>query len=137
MKIVFKIVVSLIGLFIFANGFLFMFSPESVMGHSQISANNAFGFSTIRGIIGGSMVATGLLSLWAIFKSKLELLHPVVIILLGWTLGRLLSLFMDGFDINVILGGIAISLFMAVVLSFAHKVLSKEIVEQAHVISQQ
>ena len=127
MKIIFKVIVTLIGLFILVNGLMFMFKPELVMGHSQISANNAFGFSTIRGVIGGSMVATGLITFLALFKTKLDLLHPVVVILLAWTFGRVVSLFMDGFDKGVLTGGILVSLAMALLLTIGHKVIRKEV----------
>lgn len=127
MKSIFKILVSLIGLFILANGLMFMFSPETVMGHSQISANDAFGLSTIRGIMGGSMLATGLLTILAILKSKFDLLQAVVIILLAWTIGRGVSLLADGFDQNVVLSGVLVSLIMAVLLTFGHRILSKEL----------
>ncbi|MEM7372398.1 MAG: DUF4345 family protein [Bacteroidota bacterium] len=127
MKPIFKIVVALIGLFILINGVMFMFNPEFGMNLSHLSASNTFGISTVRAIIGGSMLATGLLTLLAIVTSKSDLLHSAVVILLAWTLGRVISLFADGFDKEVFIGGILISLLMAVLLTISHKVLSKEV----------
>ncbi len=123
MKTVMKILGSLVGLFILANGVLFMFNPELVMGHSAISANNAFGMSTVRGLIGGSMVATALLTLIAVIKSKIDLLYPAILVLIGWTVGRIVSIIFDGFNAAVLTGGILISLAMALVLVASHRVL--------------
>ncbi len=125
MKIAIKLLVGLVGLFILANGLAFMFAPEVVMGHSSITANNAFGMSTVRGLIGGSMAATAILTLVAVIKSKPNLLHPAALILLSWTVGRIVSLVADGFDKGVLVGGILISLLMAFILMGAHKILSK------------
>ncbi len=129
MKITIKILTGLVGLFILANGLAFMFKPELVMAHSAITGNGSFGLSTIRGLIGGSMLTTAILTLMALIKSKPELLFPAALILLGWTFGRIVSLIMDGFDKGVLLGGVMISLVMALILLTAQKKLSDDIVK--------
>ena len=126
MKIVVKVLAGLVGLFILANGLLFMFKPEAVIGHAGISINNEFGMSTVRGLIGGTMVATALMIFMALIKSRFERLHPPVWILIGWTVGRIMSLVLDGFDKNVLLSGVLVSAIMAVILTVAHRVLTKQ-----------
>ena len=129
-KTLIKILAGLVGLFVLINGLLFMFKPELVIGHSSISANNVFGMSTVRGLIGGSMVVTALFVALALLKSRLDMLHSAAFVLLGWTFGRIVSLIMDGFDKAVLGGGIVISLIMAVILMVAHKILSQETAEK-------
>lgn len=130
MKMAIKIFTGLVGLFVLINGLAFMFKPELVMIHSAIDANNAFGMSTIRGLIGGSMLAAAFLTLQALIKSKPELLYPAALILLGWTLGRIVSLITDGFHKGVLTSGVMISLVMAVILLIARKKLSENSIEQ-------
>lgn len=130
MKIAIKILAALVGVFILANGLAFMVAPELVMDHSAIAAKNTFGMSTIRGLIGGSMVATAILVLVAVIKSKPALLYPAVLILLSWTVGRIVSLIADGFDKSVLAGGIMISLIMAIILIAAHKILSQNSIDK-------
>lgn len=130
MKTTIKILTGLVGLFILVNGLAFMFKPELVMAHSAITGNGSFGLSTIRGLIGGSMLMTAVIILLALIKSKPRLLFPAALILLGWTLGRVISLILDGFDKGVLLGGVMISLVMALILLTAHKVLSNNSVDK-------
>lgn len=126
MKTVLKISTGLVGLFILVNGLLFMFKPELVMTHSSVSASNTFGMSTIRGLIGGSMLVTAILTLLGVIRAKYEWLVPASWLLLGWTVGRVVSLVVDGFDKSVLGGGVAISLVMALVLIAAHRILTRK-----------
>ena len=125
MKPAAKIISILIGIFITLNGLMFMFKPEYVMEHAQIQASTAFGLSTVRGIIGGSMIAVGFLTIIAVLKSRLEFLHPVAIVLIAWTLGRIVSLILDGFNKDVLVSGIFLSLVMAILITASHKILTK------------
>ncbi len=126
MKAVMKVILGLVGLFISINGAMFMFNPEFVMAHAQLSSDSSFGLSTVRGLIGGSMLMTGSFILVALIKSKFELLIPAVFILLSWTVGRIFSLLLDGFDQSVLTGGILVSLVMAILVIVSYKVLNEK-----------
>ena len=124
MKTLVKILAIIVGLMSAALGAAFMFSPELLMEKSQLSANGFFGYSTIRGLVGGPALIAGLLVLGGILLKKYEVLLTSIFIFLGWAIGRLASLFLDGFDQSV-LANVFLAFLMMTVIIIAHKSLLK------------
>lgn len=119
MKIIAKIMAGLAGTIMALSGIYFLIKPELAAGSAGLTIDNTFGFSSIRGLIGGTMVMTAAFAFYAIIKNKKETLHTTGMIALAWTIGRLLSLFLDGFDAASIRGVIlSFGMFVFIVISF-------------------
>ena len=125
MRIALKVLTSLAGAFIILSGLLFVFKPSLAMEHAQLGANDTFGIGTIRGLIGGSMLAAGITAIWSMIKNTPLLLVTPLLICIGWTLGRIVSLFADGFNSGTI-SGILQSGIMAIIFAIALKVLTQK-----------
>jgi len=95
----------LVGTIMALSGIFFLIKPELAAGSAGLAIENTFGYSSIRGLIGGTMLMTAAFTFYAIIKNRKEALHATGMIALAWTIGRLLSLFMDGFDDASIRGG--------------------------------
>ncbi len=124
-KILLKVLAVVVALMSTALGAVFMFAPEVLLEKTQLVVGGNFGFSTIRGLIGGPALLAGILVLVGIFRKRYELLHTSAIIFLGWTIGRVMSLFFDGFDSSVFANAV-ISLLMMTIIIVTYKVLTKE-----------
>ncbi len=125
MKTTFKILVVIVGLFLTANGIFFMFFPEPAMAHMSVSALNGFGLGSVRGIAGGAALVAGLAAMLSIILKKEHLLHTPALILIGWTIGRMVGLIADGFDPGT-LKGIVLSFFIAIIIIVGSKVVYKK-----------
>ncbi len=80
---------------------------------------NNFGLSTARRLIGVTVLMIAAFTFHVIIKEKKEYLHVTGMIALSWTIGRLISLFVDGFHDST-LSGIFLSfgMFVFIVISF-------------------
>ena len=125
MKLLWKILAVIVGLMATGLGITFMFIPELLLEKTQLTVGGNFGYSTIRGLIGGPALLAGVLALVGVLLKKYQLLHTSAIIFLGWTIGRFFSLFLDGFDTTVLANAV-LSLLMMAIITVGYKELSKE-----------
>ncbi len=119
MKIIAKILAGLVALVMTITGIFFLLKPEMAAQSAGLSIENTFGFSSIRGLIGGTMLMTAGFAFYAIFMNRKELLNTTGMIALAWTLGRVISIMFDGMlesSVNGIL--LSFGMFVFIVISF-------------------
>lgn len=71
-------------------------SPQSVLNNVGIQLNNNSALSSIRAVYGGMHLVFGLFCFFGAFKAKKGALGLLVLYTLGFVLGRLSGIFLDG-----------------------------------------
>lgn len=81
-----------------------LLAPELLGGQLKVMPTATAGFSEMRGLMGGGFLAFGLCLLIGLRGSPLALglLCAVALIMLTIAIGRILSLVLDGFDLNAV-----------------------------------
>ena len=99
MRNVARALAGVIAILYFVFGFLYMFAPDGVMGTAGLEAVNVLGMATVRGIIGGSFLAFGiLLVMHTVINQETGALRFAILHLLMTVVGRIVSLIADGSD---------------------------------------
>ena len=99
MRNVARALAGIIALLYLVFGFLYMFAPAGVMETAGLEAVNLLGMATVRGLIGGSFLAFGiLLVMHTVINQETGALRFAILHLLMTVVGRVVSLVADGSD---------------------------------------
>lgn len=96
-------------------GARFFFMPASTGAEMGLSVGSALGGSTLRGDIGGTFIAMGIVTVLAIVRRQPVYLEVVAVLIAGVAAGRALSLVADGFDATG-LGGMVVEVMIVAVM---------------------
>lgn len=86
----------LMGLAFAKVGFEALIDPQAVLANVGIDLNNSSAHSSMRAVYGGMHLVFGLFCFWASFKMQKEGLGLLVLYTLGFVLGRLSGVIVDG-----------------------------------------
>ena len=100
MKIAARILLGLVSLLFFYNGFLYMFTPEAQLGSTMIepTGDGIFGMSNVRANIGAPMVTFGILYAVAAIRMITGPLQVVLIFLVLAIISRIAGIASLGVD---------------------------------------
>src|SRR5688572_8097967 len=73
-----------------------LFSPQDVLAQVGIELNNASALSSMRAVYGGMHFVFGIFCLYGIFKYTKPALGLVILYTLGFVIGRVSGILMDG-----------------------------------------
>lgn len=100
MQIAARILLGLVSLLFFYNGFLYMFTPEAQLASTMIepTGDGIFGMANVRANIGAPMVTFGILYLLAAIQTRKEPLFPVMIFIVLAMIARIAGIASLGVD---------------------------------------
>ena len=91
-----KVILGLIGALLLFLGGRWMFAPDKMMEECGIEANKNIGKSNLRGDIGGILIGGAILIFMLLYEGVEKWAFPVIIVMGGVILGRVVSLIADG-----------------------------------------
>ncbi len=124
MKLIARILLGLVALFLFASGLRFMLDPSGAVEGALIQANGAEGLSNVRALWGGAITAIAICVAIAAYTAKIENARPAVLFTFMLVLARIIGVAMDGAFDRIGLF-IAIPVVVFLILLAAHKLLDK------------
>ena len=96
-------------------GFRYMFLPAGVMETAGLEALNVLGMATVRGLIGGSFLAFGiLLVMHTVVHQETGALRFAILFLLLSIIGRIVSLIADGTDPTAVRNIVPVTIMLVV-----------------------
>ena len=124
MQLILKILTIVLTLIFFALGLSAFIDPATALEGPAFawSPDGIAGLSAGRGILGGQYLALGLVAGYALVKSEFKLLYVPALSEFMIVFGRLVSLWVDGFDERMLLP-LLVELTMAVGMFCAAKLL--------------
>jgi len=124
MKLIARILLGLVALFILINGVRLMFDPAGALAGLMVDAKAIEGVSNVRALWGGAITAIGLSVAIAAITCKIENARPAVLFSFMLVIARVTGMVMDGmFERAIIFTIVPVVVF--VVLLIAHKLLDK------------
>ncbi len=91
-----QVFLGLMGLAFCKVGIEALMDPQAVLAQVGITLDNASAFSSMRAIYGGMHLIFGLFCLWGIFKNPESPLLLVLLYTIGFTIGRVSGIIVDG-----------------------------------------
>ena len=124
MKLIARILLGLVALFMLVNGLRLMFAPAGALAGLLVETSGAEGLSNVRALWGGAITAIGLSVLIAAITCKIENARPAVLFTFMLVIARVIGMITDGmFDRAIIFAAVPVAVFL--VLLVAHKLLDK------------
>ena len=124
MKLIARILLGLVAVFMLINGVRLMLSPSSALAGLLVDASGAEGLSNVRALWGGAITAIGLSVVIAAVTCKIENARPAVLFTFMLVVGRVIGMAVDGmFDRAIIFTAVPVVVFLF--LLAAHKLLDK------------
>lgn len=96
MSRIITIVAGLASLPLMLGGLVIMFDPTSVLGRLALTPDGAAGLNTIRGMVGGFLVASALMIVVGIVRRAPVWFLAVAVLMAAATVGRGVGLVLDG-----------------------------------------
>ena len=124
MKLIARILLGLVAVFMLVNGVRLMLSPSGALAGLLVDASSAEGLSNVRALWGGAITAIGLSVVIAAVTCKIENARPAVLFTFMLIIGRVIGMAVDGmFDRAIIFTAVPVVVFL--ILLAAHKLLDK------------
>lgn len=124
MKLIARILLGLVAIFMLINGLRLMFSPSAALAGLLVDANGAEGLSNVRALWGGAITAIGISVIIAAVTCKIENARPAVLFTFMLVVGRVVGMAVDGmFDRAIVFTAVPVVVFL--ILLAAHKLLDK------------
>lgn len=124
MKLIARLLLGLVSLFMLANGVRLMFDPTGALAGLLVDANSAEALSNVRALWGGAITAIGISVAIAAVTCKIENARTAVLFTFMLVVGRIAGMVMDGiFDRAIVYTIVPVVVFL--VLLIAHKLLDK------------
>ena len=124
MKLIARILLGLVAVFMLVNGVRLMLSPSGALAGLLVDASSAEGLSNVRALWGGAITAIGLSVVIAAVTCKIENARPAVLFTFMLVIGRVIGMAVDGmFDRAIIFTAVPVVVFL--ILLAAHKLLDK------------
>ena len=124
MKLIARILLGLVALFMLANGLRLMFDPAGALAGLMVDAKGVEGLSNVRALWGGAITAIGLSVAIAAITCKIENARPAVLFSFMLVIARVTGMVMDGtFDRAILFTIVPVVVFL--ILLVAHKLLDK------------
>ena len=123
MEITLQILVAVAATMLTGLGMTSMFAPGKMVGNFAIEPQGIPGYSTIRSVIGGLFLSSVALLITGLLSGQTLFFVVVTTILGAVALGRVVSLFADGFD-KAVLPPLLVEIVMISILLTAHTQLS-------------
>ena len=124
MKLIARILLGLVALFILVNGVRLMFDPKGAIIGLMVEASGAEGLSNVRALWGGAITAIGISVAIAAVTGKIENARPAVLFSFMLVIARVMGMIMDGmFDRAIMFTIVPVVVFL--ILLAAHRLLDK------------
>ena len=124
MKLVARVLLSLVALFMLVNGLRLMLDPASALVGLSVTADDVEGLSNVRALWGGAITAIGISVVIAAVTCDINNARPAVLFTLALVVARILGMTVDGMFANAILFT-AVPVVVFLVLLAAHRLLDK------------
>ena len=111
-----RVLAGLAALVSLGSGLGMMFSPDSLLDGLSVVPDGVVGYSSLRGLIGGSQVAFGIVFAIAAFRGRADYIVFGVFYFSAVLLGRVTGLALDGVDPFAIRASVFASVFLLICL---------------------
>ena len=122
MDIAIQILAGFFALPLLALGGRIMFAPAGMLGELGVEAPGPVGLNTVRGVVGGFLVACAVMIALGLALHETVWLLAVAVVMAVAVLGRIAGVAVDGFD-KAVVRPILIEIVIAVVMVAAHVLL--------------
>ena len=119
-----RVFIGLVALMLLFPGFMWSFMPDANLVLNDIEVNSALGMNMLKSAMGTGLLATSIFMLLFLFKGEKWFL-PSFVIMATFLLIRLVSLFVDGSHLMIIVG-ILIEIFSLVAMWGLNKLQSEK-----------
>ena len=111
-----RVLAGFVALFVLVSGLGMMFNPTGLLGGLALTPDGVVGYSSLRGLIGGSQVAFGIVFAYAAWRGRAEAIFLGVLYFGAVVVGRIIGLGVDGVEPFSIRATVFASVFLFISL---------------------